>query len=430
MFALEKAFVDIDPELTQFYGIEWATTDGILKARTVCTTDPSLIGFTIRSQNFTFGPGEGMPGECFQKQAVSFVMDVQDVEGSKEHQHNLVTTCHLQSRFVRRALAQQFGVRSVLLLPSPDGVIEIGTKEKLKVMPQICGPRVREIVRNAGLEYGLEWELRRDGGLQVRGRFDKHAPSLKEDKMTRTYAMESYNMILSSHGGHRIGKVWESGEVAFIPDVQQLTPEEYPRAPLAKEFGIRSLIFLPVPGGILELGTTELLPAMPMICTDPLQQLCNKVGAAYGVVWSDVAGALSVVEHCVVAGSDREGWSNFALRSYSKRVAVGQGLIGKAYQDRASRLVMDVRAMPEETSAEFVRRDPQFARNLRTVALVLERDVGGDVIGIWELGFAEQGAAFLDVIVPLSGADTDARSHAIYEEICTAFLQGGRYGVA
>merc|ERR1712039_944626 len=75
--------------------------------------------YTLNSKAWTFAEGEGLIGKAFAEQAVLFVEDLQaltpdDIQGS-----NLV--------FLRAALAREFGIRSAMFLPSPDGVLEVGS---------------------------------------------------------------------------------------------------------------------------------------------------------------------------------------------------------------------------------------------------------------------------------------------------------------
>jgi len=86
---------------------------------------PGLKGlYTLDSKAWTFADGEGLIGKAFAEQAVLFVEDLQaltpdDIQGSIQTGSNLV--------FLRAALAREFGIRSAMFLPSPDGVLEVGS---------------------------------------------------------------------------------------------------------------------------------------------------------------------------------------------------------------------------------------------------------------------------------------------------------------
>merc|ERR1711920_848032 len=72
-----------------------------------------------------------------------------------------------------------------------------------------------------------------------------------------------------------VGKVFAKQEALFVSDLQALDMEsvkdamqsgngtEFLRASLAKEFDLRSAVFLPVPDGVLEVGSLARMTALP-----------------------------------------------------------------------------------------------------------------------------------------------------------------------
>ena len=74
--------------------------------------------FSTRSVTYTFMPGQGAVGECYAKKAPIFLQDVARLNR------------HLSTPFQRADLAKEFGVNSIMFVPCPDGVLEIGSTEK------------------------------------------------------------------------------------------------------------------------------------------------------------------------------------------------------------------------------------------------------------------------------------------------------------
>merc|ERR1711920_444108 len=136
-----------------------------------------------------------------------------------------------------------------------------------------------------------------------------------------------------------VGKVFAKQEALFVSDLQALDMEsvkdamqsgngtEFLRASLAKEFDLRSAFFLPVPDGVLEVGSLARMTALPQYFeqyvststlpvadTQPaqqslrepteqppvvLQKLVEELSSAgcYGIEWTDQGGILTHRSH-------------------------------------------------------------------------------------------------------------------------------------
>jgi len=61
------------------------------------------------------------------------------------------------------------------------------------------------------------------------------------------------------------GRAWEQENTAFIPDVQALGFDKYPRLEIAKEQGIHSCICKFADGKVYEYGSTDTFESAPAV---------------------------------------------------------------------------------------------------------------------------------------------------------------------
>lgn len=115
------------------YALFWNTCDGVLKVEYEWTECARSARHTqhLRSYMFTSGltsfrPGQGAIGRVFQTSSVEFHSDVSGL--SKDYFH-------------RGTLAKRHGVRSIVLIPWNNGVLEYGSTETWTEAPLSAVPR-------------------------------------------------------------------------------------------------------------------------------------------------------------------------------------------------------------------------------------------------------------------------------------------------
>mmetsp|Transcript_55587 Transcript_55587/g.98582 ORF Transcript_55587/g.98582 Transcript_55587/m.98582 type:complete len:213 (-) Transcript_55587:183-821(-) len=116
------------------YGIEWVhCDDGFLKCRVhynppwrlaEVSAQGSASLYTTGSECYSFLPGEGLVGKTFVDQKPLFVTDFESVDPDAV----VDATSGESMNFLRAGLAKKHGIRSVIFLPLPESVIEIGAK--------------------------------------------------------------------------------------------------------------------------------------------------------------------------------------------------------------------------------------------------------------------------------------------------------------
>jgi len=107
------------------YGIEWVLApsgrlvhNSAYEPQWRLDAPGSKGAFAARSVTYTFMPGQGAVGEAFARKELLFLQEVQRLNR------------HLSTPFQRADLAKEYGINSILFVPTADGVLEIGSTKK------------------------------------------------------------------------------------------------------------------------------------------------------------------------------------------------------------------------------------------------------------------------------------------------------------
>jgi hypothetical protein len=289
-------------------------------------------------------------------------------------------------------------------------------------------PSLKELVDNfyPGGCYGIEWQLS-GGVLTHKEHFNPQwrIDAVRAKGLTSLYTELSQCYVFDVGQG-LVGKAFAKQEPLFVPDVQALDTEsvmdamqggnstEFLRASLAKEFDLRSAFFLPVPHGVLEVGSLALMTALPpyfsqygghgllpVADTLParptlrastvlpptfLQKLVEELSSAgcYGIEWTDHGGILTYRSHF------NPQWRIDVLRqvglsaaytteSMSFTFEYGEGLVGSAFAKQSVLFTRDVQevspddvkaAMQSGNGAAFQRADVAKKFGIHSVLLL------------------------------------------------------------
>jgi hypothetical protein len=267
--------------------------------------------------------------------------------------------------------------------------------------PTDSQPSLKELVDNfyPGGCYGIRWQL--GGGVLTQK--EHYNPQwridgVKAKGLNGLYTERSQGYFFDIGQGV-VGQVFAKQEPLFVPDLQALDMEsvkdavqsgngtEFLRASLAKEFDLHSAIFLPVPDGVLEVGSlahmtalpqyfaqyaststppvADTLPAQPSLgepTVQPpvfLQKLVEQLSSAacYGIEWTDQGGTLTYRSHF------NPQWRTEGLRQRGLNAAYttqsmgltferGEGLVGSAFASQSVLFTRDVQEVsPDEVKA-------------------------------------------------------------------------------
>lgn len=139
------------------YGIEWVVEGDGLVFRSSFNPQWRLEGlrqqglngaYTKQSVGFTFPVGEGVIGRTFSEQKMLFIKDVQ-VMTPEEIKASMQTGSNVA--FLRADIAREYGIHSVLFLPSADCVWEVGSIQTVDSIEDfLAGKATRAIMEKEG----------------------------------------------------------------------------------------------------------------------------------------------------------------------------------------------------------------------------------------------------------------------------------------
>merc|ERR1719215_1405143 len=102
---------------------------------------------------------------------------------------------------------------------------------------------------------------------------------------SETFGTKSSTVPLRSGEGV-VGRVFASKGEEFAPDARELPASQFPRAALAKEFGIAGLAAVFWNGGVLEYGSTERWSSRPKVRIDLVARLKVACDSTSGAVYA------------------------------------------------------------------------------------------------------------------------------------------------
>jgi len=153
-------------------------------------------------------------------------------------------------------LAKEFGIKRVSFVPTEAGVLEFGIPEKNFLTGPTLAASLKMRCDTSGAGYALFWK-EAEGKLVVAGDYvtPARATALKEQGKTTSFAEASKEFTLDANGDGPVATVIKTGEPLYIQDVASC--DTMKRGGLAQEYGVTSLCLVPVPGGVMEYGTSN-----------------------------------------------------------------------------------------------------------------------------------------------------------------------------
>jgi hypothetical protein len=249
------------------YGLEWVLSSaGILESKSwynpewrikVAQQEGWAGLFTTESTNYGFRSGEGIVGKVFASKQMRFVSDMQVESDNK-----------------RVKLEKKFGIHSVMFIPNGNGLLEIGTTRTVKsadvflpvnIVKRILSPpsQLQQLVdKSSGGVYGLEWVLADSGRLECKSWYNSY-PRMKlaqQSGLRSLFTCQSATWKFMPGEG-AVGETFKNKKRKFVSDVQ--TDSCNKRKDWAKQFGIRSVVFIPVSTTrIMEIGTNQVFNSL------------------------------------------------------------------------------------------------------------------------------------------------------------------------
>jgi len=253
----------------------------------------------------------------------------------------------------RQKLAAEYGIESICFVPCEGGVLEFGTSKgpatatwtEMPQCPVMPKREIRTAFENLGAKYVMFWEKQGDEFAVIADyvsaeRVEALKNRRKDDK---TFCSESRAFKLSADSDGPVATAARTGEESFVI----VEDSNYERADLAKEFGVKMIHCMPVPGGVLEYGIPEDARLTGNTLAASLKMCCDNSGAGYALYWIEQDGRFVVAGSYVpparlialkkkgIDGSFSEAYGNFTLP------ADGAGPVATAYKTGKPTFIKD-----------------------------------------------------------------------------------------
>lgn len=160
----------------------------------------------------------------------------------------------------RSALAKEFGIRRVHLVPTDEGVFEFGVPDTAFLASSLMEASLKMRCDTSGAGYAIYWK-EAEGKLTIAGDYvtPRHMAAVMREGMDQSFAKASYEVTLDAQGVGPVAKCYRTGEAQYVSDVRFISnsDNQFKRKLLASNYGIRSICFVPVEGGVMEYGTSK-----------------------------------------------------------------------------------------------------------------------------------------------------------------------------
>mmetsp|Transcript_66172 Transcript_66172/g.158278 ORF Transcript_66172/g.158278 Transcript_66172/m.158278 type:complete len:326 (+) Transcript_66172:90-1067(+) len=297
------------------YGMEWTLDEaGALKCKEHYNPEwrqeyarrRGLKGlYTTVSAAMVFQKGEGLVGKVFEKQEVTFSKSLQVLHEDEVRDAMFGGDAFL---FKRTQLAKDFGIHSAILIPTATSVVEIGAMQEVSgpekilseslvkavqsgadipevklepIQESTCAAWLKEVVEASPEAcYGIEWALV-NGKLELKDHYNPwwRLQFAQQAGLKGLFTTASKNFNFEPGEGV-VGAVYQAQKQTFLADMQNVTPEAmrdamftgddimFKRVQIARQYDVHSAVFVPVPGGVVEVGSMKLLKSLKELWND------------------------------------------------------------------------------------------------------------------------------------------------------------------
>merc|ERR1712048_1077893 len=275
----------------------------------------------------------------------------------------------------RAELAEEFDINRLFFVPTEDGVLEFGAPAGTFLTGNSLAASLKMRCDTSGAGYALYWQNSGDK-LAVSGCYvtPERKAVLESKGKKLSFAEASKEYTLDPEGTGPVATVLKTQEPFYIQDVA--TCNIMKRGDVARDYGIVSVCFVPVPGGVLEYGTSDGPCTATWTCMEdarkaimPKEELQKAFdwGATHVIFWHQVGdefvvGASYVVPERVAAlkaarGDDK----SYTSESHAVKLpANGDGPVATAAKSGVTVKI----------------EDPSKAANFKRAALAAEFHVG------------------------------------------------------
>lgn len=355
---MRKAFENIGAKYVMFWSN--ASGDGYFRAIATYVTPERVRALANkRGDNKTF---------CSESQGFKLPVDGNGpvATAARTGQEQFIQDAPTEPTFRRKDIAKEFGVASIHFVPVTGGVLEYGTPKGVKLSGNPLAAAMKMRCDNSGAVYAIYW-TKYDNQYVVAADYTtpERCSQLKEAGLEGSFAESSKGVHLPADGDGPVATVGKTDKPYYISDAQNCPLLK--RKDFAKKYGISSIAFVPIEGGVLEYGTTldwgPEMPPCPDMPKDELKTAFNS-GAVSCIFWQrrgdffEVAADYVVPERAFALEQKRGDKKTFASESRKfKLPADGSGYVATAARSGKAFTIADAKSDPKllrhEIAKEF-----------------------------------------------------------------------------
>jgi predicted membrane chloride channel (bestrophin family) len=163
-----------------------------------------------------------------------------------------------EAKMKRALAAKEFGIKTIHFYPFESGVLEYGVSAEAGLSDVTLDATLKMQSEATNAAYAMYWK-ETGGSAVVLGSYvsPKHTDELKQSGKSLSFAEASQAVVLKADASTAVGKVLSTRQPIFVKDAKTSTVISANRVAAAKEYGIESICFVPVLGGVVEYGTSD-----------------------------------------------------------------------------------------------------------------------------------------------------------------------------
>eukprot|EP00931_Biecheleriopsis_adriatica_P102939 TRINITY_DN77844_c0_g1_i1.p1 TRINITY_DN77844_c0_g1~~TRINITY_DN77844_c0_g1_i1.p1 ORF type:complete len:690 (-),score=134.65 TRINITY_DN77844_c0_g1_i1:23-2092(-) len=282
--------------------------------------------------------------------------------------------------FTRSALAKEFGIKAVRMLPCEGGILEYGVPQDEQLSGYAMEASMKMRCDTSDAVYCIYWvEI---NGQHVVAGFHTTPDWVKQlgkEGISPGYAIECQKYKMDENT--MIAAVNRSGEAAFVKVSTPQSQSGFTRTKLCKKYGVKTVFFTPTTGGVLEYGCTQEMEEPPQVPTVPKMQLkaaFGAFGASYVMIWVEkeeefvVAGSYTIPERTMRMENGRGSFDTFCSKCSQLKLDENSS-VALVSMTGVKKTIEDLRKPSKFTDscmAEFMRMSLAKEFGIDTVTLI------------------------------------------------------------
>jgi predicted membrane chloride channel (bestrophin family) len=163
-----------------------------------------------------------------------------------------------EAKMKRALAAKEFGIKSIHFYPFESGVLEYGVSDEAGLSDVTLDATLKMQCEATNAAYAMYWK-EAGGSAVTLGSYisPKHRTELKAIGTDLSFPEASQALIMKADSSTAVGRVLTTRQPVFVRDAKTSTTISANRVAAANVYGIESICFVPVLGGVIEYGTSN-----------------------------------------------------------------------------------------------------------------------------------------------------------------------------